>query len=152
MPLISAGDVVTVKCTLAISNGLEVRFGDWTGILPRSQISIRPPDCLESLIDQEFECEILEIKREPIVGRRSLLERQQFVKLSVGQVLRGTIVESMDFGSFVDLDGILGMLHVDDILDSYLPPTSKLPIGTTITVQILALSQDGMKVALKMIG
>ncbi len=118
------GDVVKGRVTRKIKGGLLVDIGV-NVFLPASQVDIRRPSDIADYIDQEIECMILKIdesRRNIVVSRRKLIEitreqqkKQLLEEIAVGQVRKGTVKNIADFGAFVDLGGIDGLLHITDM-------------------------------------
>jgi small subunit ribosomal protein S1 len=118
------GDVVRGKVTKKIKGGLLVDIGV-NVFLPASQVDIRRPSDIADYIDHDIDCMILKIdegRRNIVVSRRKLIEitrEQQKKKLleeiEVGQVRKGVVKNIADFGAFVDLGGIDGLLHITDM-------------------------------------
>src|SRR5216683_5052777 len=118
------GDVVTGTVTRKIKGGLLVNIGV-NVFLPASQVDIRRPPDIADYIGKTIECKILKIdeaRRNIVVSRRKLLEDQRedmkkklLAEIEPGQVRKGVVKNIADFGAFVDLGGIDGLLHVSDI-------------------------------------
>src|SRR5438105_2392742 len=118
------GDVVSGRVTKKIKGGLLVDIGV-NVFLPASQVDIRRPSDIADYIDQEIQCMILKIdesRRNIVVSRRKLIEitreqqkKQLLAEIEPGQVRTGTVKNIADFGAFVDLGGIDGLLHITDM-------------------------------------
>ncbi|WP_258539298.1 30S ribosomal protein S1, partial [Dissulfurirhabdus thermomarina] len=146
-----------------IKGGLSVRIGEGRGgvtaFLPYSQIDIRPVRDPESFIDQEVECAILKCnqrRENVVVSRRTLLEKDRAEKraktlaeLAEGQVREGVVKNITDYGAFVDLGGIDGLLHITDMSWGRVEHPSKVfKVGDTIQVKVLSFDPETEKVSL----
>jgi small subunit ribosomal protein S1 len=156
-----------VKATVSsrVKGGLSVRIGDCkcgvTAFLPFSQIDIRPVRDPEALANQTIECAILKCNRRRenvVVSRRFLLEKEMAEKrvntlasLEEGQVIEGDVKNITDYGIFVDLGGIDGLLHITDMSWGRVEHPSKLfNVGDTIKVKVLTFDRESEKVSLGM--
>jgi small subunit ribosomal protein S1 len=120
----SEGDVVTGKVVRRIKGGLLVDIGVAV-FLPASQVDIRKPGDISRFIGKEVECKILKIDvegRNIVVSRRKLIEEERqsskekiLTEIEVGQVRKGVVKNIADFGVFVDLGGVDGLLHISDL-------------------------------------
>ncbi len=118
------GDVVTGKVTRRIKGGLLVDIGVPV-FLPASQVDIRKPGDISRFIGQDIECQILKIdteNRNIVVSRRKLIEDERrsskekiLNEIEEGQVRKGVVKNIADFGVFVDLGGLDGLLHISDL-------------------------------------
>jgi small subunit ribosomal protein S1 len=152
------GDVVKGKVTRKIKGGLLVDIGV-NVFLPASQVDIRRPSDIADYIDQEIECMILKIdesRRNIVVSRRKLIEIQREEKkknllqeIEPGQLRHGTVKNIADFGAFVDLGGIDGLLHITDMSWGRINhPSDMLRIDDEIEVMVLHVDKEREKIAL----
>ena len=152
------GDVVKGRVTRKIKGGLLVDIGV-NVFLPASQVDIRRPSDIADYIDQEIECMILKIdesRRNIVVSRRKLIEitretqkKQLLEEITVGQVRKGTVKNIADFGAFVDLGGIDGLLHITDMSWGRINhPSDMLKIDDQVEVMVLHVDKDREKIAL----
>src|SRR5205085_10557256 len=152
------GDVVKGKVTRKIKGGLLVDIGV-NVFLPASQVDIRRPSDIADYIDQEIECMIIKIdesRRNIVVSRRKLIEitreqqkKQLLEEIAVGQVRKGTVKNIADFGAFVDLGGIDGLLHITDMSWGRINhPSDMLKIDQKVEVKILNIDREKEKIAL----
>jgi small subunit ribosomal protein S1 len=148
-----------------VKGGLSVRIGDRKGgviaFLPFSQIDLRPVRDPEALTNQTVECAILKCNRRRenvVVSRRFLLEKEMSEKrvntlasLEEGQVREGEVKNITDYGVFIDLGGIDGLLHITDMSWGRVEHPSKLfNMGDTIKVKVLTFDRESEKVSLGM--
>jgi small subunit ribosomal protein S1 len=152
------GDIVTGRVLRKIKGGLLLDIGVPV-FLPASQVDIRRPAEIADYIGQMLTCKILKIdeeRRNIVVSRRQLVESQRdvmqkrlFPKLIEGETRRGKVKNIVDFGAFVDLGGIDGLLHVTDMSWGRIShPSEMVAIDDEIEVKILSVDQDKGKVAL----
>ncbi len=152
------GDVVKGKVIRKIKGGLLVDIGIPI-FLPASQIDIKPPGEIAEYIGTEVTCKILKIdefQQNIIVSRRKLIEeerskqKQEFLnRVESGQIVKGTVKNIADFGAFIDLGGIDGLLHITDMSWGRIShPSEMLAIGDDIEVKILGIDKEDEKVAL----
>ncbi|WP_074314631.1 30S ribosomal protein S1 [Singulisphaera sp. GP187] len=152
------GDVVKGKVTRKIKGGLLVDIGV-NVFLPASQVDIRRPSDIADYIDSDIECMILKIdegRRNIVVSRRKLIEitreqqkKQLLAEIEPGQVRLGTVKNIADFGAFVDLGGIDGLLHITDMSWGRINhPSDMVKIDDQIEVMVLHVDKDREKIAL----
>ncbi len=152
------GDVVKGKVTRKIKGGLLVDIGV-NVFLPASQVDIRRPSDIADYIEHDIECMILKIdegRRNIVVSRRKLIEitretqkKQLLAEIEPGQVRMGTVKNIADFGAFVDLGGIDGLLHITDMSWGRINhPSDMLKIDDQIEVMVLHVDKDREKIAL----
>ncbi len=152
------GDVVTGTVMRKIKGGLLVDIGVPV-FLPASQVDTRRPGEIADYIGRRLTCKILKIdegRRNIVVSRRQLIESQRdvmkvrlFDELERGQVRPGKVKNIVDFGAFVDLGGIDGLLHITDMSWGRIShPSEMLAIDDLIEVVILNVDPEEEKVAL----
>ena len=152
------GDVVKGEVLKKIKGGLLVNIGV-NVFLPASQVDIRRPQDIDSYRGKTIECLILKIdeaRRNIVVSRRRLIEvqREQMKKallaeLVEGQLRKGVVKNIADFGAFVDLGGIDGLLHITDMSWGRIShPTEMVKIDQELEVMILHVDRDKEKIAL----
>ena len=152
------GDIVRGTVIRKIKGGLLINIGV-NVFLPASQVDIRRPSDIADYIGQEIECMILKIdeaRRNIVVSRRRLIEeeREKMKKallsdLKIGQIRKGTVKNIADFGAFVDLGGIDGLLHITDMSWRRIShPTEMVKIDDDVEVMVLNIDYDKEKIAL----
>ena len=152
------GDVVTGKVVRKIKGGLLVDVGIPI-FLPASQIDIKPPGEIAEYIGTEVTCKILkidEVQQNIIVSRRKLIEEERNTQkrefldsVEIGQVVKGEVKNIADFGAFIDLGGIDGLLHITDMSWGRIShPSEMLAIGDDVDVKILDIDAVKDKVSL----
>ena len=158
MESVHEGDIVTGVATRKIKGGLLVDIGV-NVFLPASQVDIRRPPDIGDYIGRTIQCIVLKIdeaRRNIVVSRRSLIESERAEKksrllrdLEVGQLRKGTVKNIAEFGAFVDLGGIDGLLHITDMSWGRIGhPSELVSIEQEIEVQILHIDREKEKIAL----
>jgi small subunit ribosomal protein S1 len=149
---------ITGKVTERIKGGLVVDIGV-RSFLPASQIELRPVHDLEAWKDQEIEVRVLKVNRKRgnvVVSRRVILEEELKAKrealaetLVEGSVVTGKVKNITDYGVFVDLGGLDGLLHVSDLVWGRIPhPSSIVKPGDEIQVQVLKFDKEKQRISL----
>jgi len=152
------GDVVEGMVTKKIKGGLLVDIGVAV-FLPASQVDVRRPGEVGDFIGRRVRAEILKIdleRKNIVISRRKLIEteREQAKKrlletLKEGEIVSGTVKNIADFGAFVDLGGIDGLLHITDMSWSRINhPSELLKIDQKIEVRVLNIDREKEKIAL----
>jgi len=152
------GDVVKGRVTRKIKGGLLLEIGVPV-FLPASQISIRRSGDIAEYIGQELECKIIKIdesRMNIVVSRRKLLEEQRESQkrdllndIEVGQIRKGIVKNITDFGAFVDLGGIDGLLHITDMSWGRINhPSEVLKIDQEIEVKVLKVDKEKERISL----
>ena len=158
METVHEGDVVKGDVTRKIKGGLLVDIGV-NVFLPASQVDIRRPHDIGEYIGKTIECMVLKIdeaRRNIVVSRRSLIEAQRAEKkaellkqLEVGQDRKGVVKNIADFGAFVDLGGIDGLLHITDMSWGRIShPSELVKIDDELEVRVLHIDYEKEKIAL----
>lgn len=152
------GDVVSGTVQRKIKGGLLVDIGV-NVFLPASQVDIRRPADIGDYIGRQVDCVILKIdeaRRNIVVSRRKLIEDQReklkkalLSELKVGELRKGVVKNIADFGAFVDLGGIDGLLHITDMSYGRIShPSEMVKIDDEVEVMILAVDLEREKIAL----
>jgi small subunit ribosomal protein S1 len=158
METVHEGDIVNGEVTRKIKGGLLVDIGV-NVFLPASQVDIRRPHDIGEFIGKTIECLVLKIdesRRNIVVSRRSLIEAQRaerkadlLKELEVSQLRKGVVKNIADFGAFVDLGGIDGLLHITDMSWGRINhPSEVLKIDDELEVVILHIDYEKEKIAL----
>ncbi len=158
MKAVKEGDVVTGEVLRKIKGGLLVNIGV-SVFLPASQVDIRRPAEIGDYVGRTIQCLVLKIdetRRNIVVSRRALIETERAEKkaqllstLQEGQLVKGVVKNIADFGAFVDLGGIDGLLHITDMSWGRIGhPTEMVHIDQELEVQILNVDREKEKIAL----
>lgn len=143
-----------------VKGGFRVEIG-LRAFMPASRSGAREQAEMEKLVGQEIACKIIQLdvgREDAVVDRRVVLEEEEsvvkqrlFDGLQEGAVASGTVRSLTDFGAFVDLGGIDGLLHVTDISWARVgKPADVLSVGQPVEVKILKINRDSKKISLGM--
>jgi small subunit ribosomal protein S1 len=152
------GDIVKGKVMRKIKGGLLVDIGVPV-FLPASQVDVRRPGDIGEYIGREVQAKILKIdmdRRNIVISRRKLIEEERgaakeklMAEIEIGQTRKGVVKNIADFGAFVDLGGIDGLLHITDMSwDRINHPSALLKIDDEIEIKILNIDMQKEKIAL----
>ncbi|MDE2404612.1 MAG: 30S ribosomal protein S1 [Sphingomonadales bacterium] len=144
-----------------VKGGFTVDLDGAVAFLPGSQVDIRPVRDVQPLMDMPQPFQILKMDRRRgniVVSRRAVLEETRaeqrsglIQNLSEGQIIDGVVKNITDYGAFVDLGGIDGLLHVTDMSYKRVNhPSEVIAIGDTVRVQIVRINQDTQRISLGM--
>jgi small subunit ribosomal protein S1 len=153
-----SGEPVEGQVIEVVKGGLIIDLGV-RGFLPASLVDIRRVPHLDDYLGQKIECKVIELNRSRnnvVLSRRAVLEeerkevRQQILdRLQPGLVVEGQISNIVDFGAFVDLDGIDGLIHISELSWSHVNhPSEILNIGDTVSVKVLDIDRDRQRISL----
>jgi small subunit ribosomal protein S1 len=153
-----SGEPVTGTVIEVVKGGLIIDLGV-RGFLPASLVDIRRVPHLDEYMSQEIECKVIELNRSRnnvVLSRRAVLEeerkeqRQEILdRLQPGAVVEGQISNIVDFGAFVDLNGIDGLIHISELSWSHVNhPSEILSIGDTVSVKVLDIDRDRQRISL----
>ena len=151
-------EVVAGIITQRVKGGLSVDIGV-KAFLPGSQVDLRPVKNLEKLIGEELEFKIIKFNRRRgniVLSRRVLLEEERQIKraetldrLTVGVIMTGVVKNITDYGAFIDLGGIDGLLHITDMTYGRINhPSEMVEVGQALEVKILKFDADSQRVSL----
>jgi len=152
------GDVVTGRVMRKIKGGLLVDIGV-PAFLPASQVDIRRPHDIGEYIGQQVEAKILKIdqeRRNIVISRRRMIEEQRaeaknalMAEIEEGQIRKGVVKNIAEFGAFVDLGGIDGLLHITDMSWGRIGhPSEVVKVDEEIEVMVLRIDRAKEKIAL----
>jgi small subunit ribosomal protein S1 len=153
-----SGEPVIGRVIEVVKGGLILDLGV-RGFLPASLVDIRRVQDLDEFLGQELRCKVIELNRSRnnvVLSRRAVLEeerkeqRQQILdRLQPGDVVEGQISNIVDFGAFVDLDGMDGLIHISELSWSHVNhPSEVLEIGQTVRVKVLDIDRDRQRISL----
>ena len=142
-----------------IKGGYTVDIGGVEAFLPGSHVDLRPVPDMDALVNQEFEFRVLKINRRRsnvIVSRRVLLEEERDSKrqdllrtLEEGQIVQGKAKNITEYGVFVDLGGLDGLLHITDMSWKRIRhPKEMITMGQDLTLKVLSFDRENNKVSL----
>ena len=153
------GEVIEGEIVGKVKGGLSVDIGPIQAFLPGSQIDIKPIRNLDALIGQRLKFKVLKFNRKRnniVLSRRVLLDeerkqwREETLKnLKEGDIVEGAVKNLTDYGAFIDLGGMDGLLHITDISWGRIGhPSEKLSMGDRIKVKVLHFDREKEKVSL----
>lgn len=153
-----SGEPVEGKVIEVVKGGLIIDLGI-RGFLPASLVDIRRVQDLEEFTGETLECKVIEINRNRnnvVLSRRAVLEEERkearneiLDRLEKGQVVTGRISNIVDFGAFVDLDGIDGLIHISELSWSHVTnPSEVVSIGDEVEVKVLDIDYDRQRISL----
>ena len=153
-----SGEPVEGTVIEVVKGGLIIDLGV-RGFLPASLVDIRRVQNLDEFLGTKIECKVIELNRSRnnvVLSRRAVLEeerkevRQQILdRLQPGMVVEGAISNIVDFGAFVDLDGIDGLIHISELSWSHVNhPSEILSIGDVVPVKVLDIDRDRQRISL----
>ncbi len=152
------GSIVSGRVKSKVKGGLFVNIGV-DAFLPASQIDIQPPKNFDQYVGQTYDFKVLKInidRRNIIISRRELIEEQRIIKrkqlldgIKPSSVCRGVVKNITDYGAFIDLDGLDGLLHITDMSWGRIShPSEILKIGEEINVMIIEIDRERDRVSL----
>jgi small subunit ribosomal protein S1 len=157
--LLDSGDVVIGRIVRRIKGGYVVEIKGIEAFLPGSHVDLRPVPDMDALVNQDFEFRVLKINRRRsnvIVSRRVLLEEERDRKrgellttLEEGQSVTGVVKNITEYGVFIDLGGLDGLLHITDMSWKRIKhPKEMVQLGDELTLKVLSFDKDEKKVSL----
>jgi small subunit ribosomal protein S1 len=158
LTICNEGGTITGKVKAAVKGGLLVNIGV-EAFLPASQIDIVPPKNLAQFIGNSYEFKVVKINQERqniVLSRRELIEQQRndkraklLAEMIPGDIRKGTVKNITDFGAFIDLNGIDGLLHITDMSWGRVGhPSEILKVGQDIDVVVLDINREKERVSL----
>lgn len=155
------GTPVTGKVTEQVKGGLIALVNGARVFVPSSQISNRYVEDLSTFIGKEFDFEVLEFdksKRRIVVGRKALAQKEidakraeVFASINVGDKIEGKVSRIVDFGAFVDLGGVDGLIHISEMSWGRVKKvTDVLSVGDNVTVTVLDVNPEKGKISLSL--
>ncbi|MDQ3360269.1 MAG: 30S ribosomal protein S1 [Actinomycetota bacterium] len=141
-----------------VKGGLILDIG-LRGFLPASLVDIRRVRNLESFLGQKLECKVIELNRSRnnvVLSRRAVLEEERkeerekiLTSLEEGQIIKGTVSNLVDFGAFVDLEGIDGLIHISELSWQHVDhPSEVVEVGEEVEVKVLEVDRDRERISL----
>ncbi len=155
----SSGEVVNGTVTAAVKGGLLVDVAGIRGFLPASQVRVPQGTAIETLVKTKVPLKVIDIdqsRRRIVVSHRRAAEEERRAKRSdvlkslvVGQVREGTVVRLTDFGAFVDLGGIDGLIPMRELAFERVEKTADVvSVGEKLPVEVLRIDEGGKKISL----
>jgi small subunit ribosomal protein S1 len=152
------GSVLSGRVKTKVKGGLVVNIGV-DAFLPASQIDIQPPKNLDQYVGQTYDFKVLKIntdRKNIVISRRELIEEQRLEKrrnlleeIKPGDIRRGSVKNITDYGAFIDLDGLDGLLHITDMSWGRIShPSEMVKVGEEVDVMIIEVDRDRERVSL----
>ncbi len=152
------GSIATGRVKAKVKGGLIVNIGV-DSFLPASHIDVQPPKNLDQYVGQTYDFKVLKInldRQNVVLSRRELIEEQRANKrralldsIQPGQVRKGIVKNITDFGAFIDLDGMDGLLHITDMSWGRIThPSEMLKQGEEVNVMIIEVNREKERVSL----
>jgi len=152
-------ETITVTVTRAVNGGVIAAYKEITGFIPMSQLSDRYVENADEFIGQTFDVRVIRVdtkRNRAVFSRKAILvdEKRKAVaeiweNLNVGDIVEGKVMRFTDYGAFVDIGGVDGLLHISEISWGKLKhPEEVLRIGDIINVKILSLNEEKGKISL----
>ena len=153
------GEIISGRIIRRIKGGMIVDLNGVQAFLPGSQIDIRPVKDFDKYIDSDIDLRVVkfnEFRKNVVVSHKAILEESMaeqrdelFKKLEVGSVMEGRVKNITDFGVFIDLGGIDGLLHITDLSWGRVNhPSELIGMDDTLTVKIIDYDQEKTRVSL----
>jgi small subunit ribosomal protein S1 len=153
-----SGEPVEGTVIEVVKGGLILDLGV-RGFLPASLVDIRRVQDLDEFLGKTLRCKVIELNRSRnnvVLSRRAVLEEERkearqaiLDRLSPGDIVTGTISNIVDFGAFVDLDGIDGLIHISELSWSHVNhPSEVLQIGQEVRVKVLDIDRERQRISL----
>ena len=152
--------IIAGKVTAVVKGGLSVDIG-LRAFMPASRSGARDVPEMEKLVGQDITCRIIKLnvaEEDAVVDRRSVLEEeaakareQRYLNIHEGTILTGTVKTLMDYGAFIDIGGVDGMMHVADISRGRVnKPSDVLTVGQQVQVKVLKVDPAKKRISLGM--
>src|SRR6267142_357259 len=151
-------EIIAGRVTASLKGGFSVDVGT-RAFMPASRSGVRDAAEMEKLVGQEIRCRIIKLDvddEDVVVDRRSVMEEEArqvrqntLASLEEGAVVRGTVRSLADYGAFIDIGGVDGLLHVGDISWSRVTdPSTELAVGDVLDLKVLKVDKPGGKISL----
>jgi 4-hydroxy-3-methylbut-2-enyl diphosphate reductase len=152
-------EVITVKLVRAVNGGVIAAYKEITGFIPMSQLSDRYVENADEFLGQTVDVRVIRVdtkrnravfsRKAVLVEEKKQLKAEVWSNLNVGDVVEGKVMRFTDYGAFVDIGGVDGLLHISEISWGKLKhPQEVLNIGDIINVKILSLNEEKGKISL----
>lgn len=154
------GAIVEARVTATNKGGLELEMvGGIRAFMPASQVDLHHVDGLEKFIGEKLHGMVQEIDRKSrkvLISRRAFLEQERAAKraklwteIEVGQVREGTVSSVVEYGAFIDIGGVDGLVHISDMSYKHIgKPAEAVKVGDKVNVKILKLDKDKQRISL----
>ncbi len=158
---VRAGDIIEGRVSGLIKGGLEVKFETIRGFMPASHVNTSRMKDISVLLNEVIKCEVIELDRRNkkiLVSRKNVQERERkdarknlILTIKVGDVRKGRIINLTEYGAFVDMGGVHGLLHVSDMRWAPVAKAEEVvSVGDEIEVKVLRVNTERRRVSLGM--
>ena len=158
LQICNEGGTIVGKVKAVVKGGLVVNIGV-EAFLPASQVDIVPPKNLQAFVGQTIECKVVKINQDRqnvVLSRRELIEQERnerraklLTEMVPGDIRKGVVKNITDFGAFIDLNGLDGLLHITDMSWGRIShPSELLKVGQEIDVVVLDVNREKERVSL----
>jgi len=158
---VAEGAVIAVRISGSNKGGLECEVGKLRGFIPAGQVSVYRVENLDEFVGQTMTCLITEVnpeRRRLVLSRRAVLEKEKaeskermMNELAEGDVREGTVRSLMDFGAFVDLGGVDGLIHISRLAWTRVKhPGEILTVGQPVKVKVVSIDHETGKIGLSL--
>ena len=155
------GEVVTVNVLKDVKGGLSVDFNGVRGFIPASMIDTYFVRDTKKFVGEEFDAKIIEVnaaEKRFILSRRAVIEEESksqraeaFANLHEGDIVEGTVARTTDFGAFINLGGVDGLVHVTELAHGRVKkPSDVVKVGETVQVKVLKVDEEAGRVSLSL--
>lgn len=155
------GEVVVVKVLKDVKGGLSVDLNGVRGFIPASMIDTYFVRDTKKFVGEEFEAKIIEVNaadKRFILSRRAVIEEESkaqraeaFANLHEGDIVEGTVARTTDFGAFINLGGVDGLVHVTELAHGRVKkPSDVVTVGETVQVKVLKVDEEAGRVSLSL--
>ena len=152
------GAQIKGKILSTVKGGFRVDVGVMS-FLPMSQSDLRPVSDPRSMVDKVFDFKVIKLDRarnNVVISRREILEAEEKIRkvdalkrISEGQIVKGTVRNIVDYGAFVDIGGITGLVHINDLSWSHTNhPSQVLAVDEEVEVKILRINHEKTEISL----
>lgn len=156
---VNVGDVVEARVSGSNTGGLEVMINTLRGFIPASQIDRFRVEKFGEFVNKKLQCVVTEVnpaKKKLVLSRRAILERENeekrkelLAKISAGDRYDGTVTKLMDFGAFVDIGGVEGLVHISKLSwDRVTHPKEVVSEGERVKVKVEKINSETGKISL----
>ena len=155
------GMVIEARVTGSNTGGLELKVAGQRAFMPASQVDLHRVENMNEFLNQKLKCQVIELDRRGkkiVLSRRAILAEEQKVErakileqIAVDQILEGKVRNIQQFGAFVDLGGVDGLVHVSDLRYERVNKVEDVvKVGDTVRVKVLKIENDGERISLGM--
>ena len=154
------GEIITATCTEQVKGGLIVDLG-LRGFIPASHVDMRPVHDLSDYVGESLELKVLEVdqaRRKVVLSRKKALEEERskmkdktMGQIEEGQILSGTVARLTNFGAFINLGGVDGLVHLSELAWKRIKhPNEVVKVGDKVEVRVLSVNPEKERISLSL--